>query len=430
VLDSAISPISSTLPWTTQNGDTLIFDLGNIAPTECGNFSMKLMLDCDATLGSTYCVETHIYPDSLCLPPSSTWNGALVEVSGVCQDSVVNFQIENSGLGNMTQPGNYIIVEDAVLIMMDNFDLLSGQSDPIYFPANGSTYTLFATQEPLAPINPYPIAILEGCGVNSSGGFSTGFLNQFPQGDNDPFLDIDCTEATAAFDPNDKQGFPLGFSDEHFIEPNTDLEYLIRFQNTGTDTAFTVVLKDTIADFLDLTTLRQGPGSHDYDLKIVEGNTLEFTFANIMLPDSNANEAASHGFVEFKISQKNNLPLGTVIKNQAAIYFDFNLPIITNETFHTLGIDFITVSLQNPISEQDRILVRPNPMQDYAIFELEKNIQNGQFELYDLSGRLAWQQKFNGNEFELKRNNLNAGIYFYKISENGNAINSGKIIVN
>jgi hypothetical protein len=47
-----------------------------------------------------------------------------------------------------------------------------------------------------------------------------------------------------------------------------------------------------------------------------------------------------------------------------------------------------------------------------------------------LSGRLAWQQKFNGNEFELKRNNLNAGIYFYKISENGNAINSGKIIVN
>ncbi|MFK7775509.1 MAG: T9SS type A sorting domain-containing protein [Saprospiraceae bacterium] len=430
VLDSAITPISSTLPWSIQNGDTLIFDLGNILPNECGNFSMKLMLDCDAPLGTTYCVETHIYPDTLCIPPSSSWNGALVEVSGVCQDSVVNFQIENSGLGNMTQPGNYIIVEDAVLIMMDNFDLQSGQSSPIYFPANGSTYTLFATQEPFAPVNPYPIAMLEGCGVNGSGGFSTSFVNQFPLGDDDPFIDIDCTVATAAFDPNDKQGFPKGFGDEHFIEPNTDLEYLIRFQNTGTDTAFTVVLKDTISDLLDITTLRQGVGSHDYNLKIVSGNVLEFTFSNIMLPDSNVNEAASHGFVEFKISQKNDLPLGTIIENQAAIYFDYNPPIFTNETFHTLGLNFITVSLQNPISEKDRILVRPNPMQDYAIFELEKEIRDGLFELYDVSGKQAWQQKFDGKQFELQRNNLTPGIYFYKISENGYAINSGKLVVN
>ena len=61
---------------------------------------------------------------------------------------------------------------------------------------------------------------------------------------------------------------------------------------------------------------------------------------------------------------------------------------------------------------------------------MKKEIKNGLFELYDATGKLAYQQKFNGSEFELKRNNLNTGIYFYKISENGNAINSGKIVVN
>ncbi|HFC00470.1 MAG TPA: T9SS type A sorting domain-containing protein, partial [Phaeodactylibacter sp.] len=35
-----------------------------------------------------------------------------------------------------------------------------------------------------------------------------------------------------------------------------------------------------------------------------------------------------------------------------------------------------------------------------------------------------------GNQLELQRNNLKSGIYFYKISDGGNAINSGKIVVN
>lgn len=430
IFDSLITPISSSVPWTSQNGDTLIFDLGNIQSGECGDILMELMLDCNATLGAAYCIESHIYPDSLCSPPNSNWNGAFVEVSGACQDSSVIFQIENSGPGGMTQDGDYIIVEDAVLLMTSPFNLLSGESEPVSFPANGSTYFLMATQEPFAPGSPYPIAALEGCGTNNSGSFSVSFLNQFSQGDNDPFVDIDCREATSSFDPNDKQGFPRGYESEHFIEPNTPLEYLIRFQNTGTDTAFTVVIKDTLSDLLDITTLRQGVGSHDYDLKLLGENIIEFTFFNIMLPDSNVNSIASNGFVEFKISQKQDLPLGNVIKNKAAIYFDFNAPIITNETFHTIGLNFITVSLQNPISEKDRILVRPNPMQDYAIFELEKEIRDGIFELYDVSGKQAWQQKFDGNQFELQRNNLTPGIYFYKISENGHAINSGKIVVN
>ena len=184
-----------------------------------------------------------------------------------------------------------------------------------------------------------------------------------------------------------KQGYPLGYGAEHFIRPNTDLEYLIRFQNTGTDTAFTVVLKDTIAQELDLTSIQVGTASHPFTWRIYDGNVLEFTFNNIMLPDSNVNEMESHGFVEFKISQEPDLPVGTIINNKAAIYFDYNAPIITNETYHTIGLDFITVSTQRPLSEQTRIHVYPNPLQEFAIFEMNKEIKNGLIEIYDVSGK-------------------------------------------
>ena len=114
------------------------------------------------------------------------------------------------------------------------------------------------------------------------------------------------------------------------------MEYLIRFQNTGTDTAFLVVIRDTISPFLDPATVRPGASSHPYTWSLMNNGSLKFTFENIMLPDSNINEAASHGFIKFKIQQQpENLP-GTTIHNQAGIYFDYNAPVITNQTTHKI----------------------------------------------------------------------------------------------
>jgi uncharacterized repeat protein (TIGR01451 family) len=68
-----------------------------------------------------------------------------------------------------------------------------------------------------------------------------------------------------SFDPNDKRGFPLGWQDQHLLERNQDIEYMIRFQNTGNDTAFLVVVRDTLpVATLDPGTLRPISASHDY----------------------------------------------------------------------------------------------------------------------------------------------------------------------
>ncbi len=144
-----------------------------------------------------------------------------------------------------------------------------------------------------------------------------------------------------SYDPNDKQVVPFGLTNENLIEKTTELDYTIRFQNTGTIEAVNIVVLDTLSEFLDIETIRLGMVSHDYNFMIdgdADTRILRFQFDNINLPDSNTNEPASHGFIKFKIKQKANNRIGTVIKNRAAIYFDFNSPIITNTISNKVAI--------------------------------------------------------------------------------------------
>lgn len=133
---------------------------------------------------------------------------------------------------------------------------------------------------------------------------------------------------TGSYDPNDKLVRPAGMFD---LESDTVLNYTIRFQNTGNDTAFTVVVRDTLPPQVDAATFRLGATSHPCTYSLTGSGIVTFTFANILLPDSNTNEALSHGLVDFSVRPMQPLALGQVITNTADIYFDFNPPIHTPE---------------------------------------------------------------------------------------------------
>ena len=62
--------------------------------------------------------------------------------------------------------------------------------------------------------------------------------------------DTVITEVTGSFDPNSKEVYPRGDVHPDFIAGGEELEYIINFQNTGTDTAFTVILIDTLSNNL------------------------------------------------------------------------------------------------------------------------------------------------------------------------------------
>ena len=275
-----------------------------------------------------------------------------------------------------------------------------------------------------------PAAWAEGCG-SSGNNISLGFVNQYYLPDDEPWLDIFCLESVNSFDPNDKNGFPRGYNPERLINANMDIEYLIRFQNTGTAEAINIEIRDTIpVDLLDPATVRPGASSHPYTFEMSGAGMLSFTFNNIALPDSNVNEAASHGFVQFNIALRPDVPLGTVLENRAGIYFDFNAVVLTNTVWHTVDTGFLElhVSTQGPESAVPGIKVYPNPATETVWLELPGTpAAKGLVRLFDPMGKVMLEKTVNGPVVEIRRGLLPAGVYFVEW-RNGGAYVKGKIL--
>ncbi|MDG1781741.1 MAG: T9SS type A sorting domain-containing protein [Flavobacteriales bacterium] len=144
-------------------------------------------------------------------------------------------------------------------------------------------------------------------------------------------------EVLCAYDPNDKQTLPVGYEEPHFIEPVEEIEYLIRFQNTGNFYAFDISVIDTISPHLDLSTFHLVANSHSVQTSInAETREIEFFFEDIMLPDSNCCEPDSHGLISYFLTPHQGLPHDTRIENTAHIFFDANPAIVTNTTWNTI----------------------------------------------------------------------------------------------
>jgi uncharacterized repeat protein (TIGR01451 family) len=147
-----------------------------------------------------------------------------------------------------------------------------------------------------------------------------------------------CVPVTGSYDPNDKAVAPAGDNCGRLASEDTVLTYEVRFQNTGNDTAFTVVIRDTLdASLLDISTLMVDAASHPYTWKLeaanafTADNVLVIRFDDILLPDSTTSEPNSHGIVKYSLHLRPDLAPGTSIPNRAAIYFDFNDPVVTNQ---------------------------------------------------------------------------------------------------
>jgi uncharacterized repeat protein (TIGR01451 family) len=171
---------------------------------------------------------------------------------------------------------------------------------------------------------------------------------------------IECQENLGAFDPNDKRIFNKNGKEVSQVDLDEYIYYHIRFQNTGTDTAFTVRILDTLAEELDINTFEMLSASHAYEYNVSKGPVLEVLFNDILLVDSFKNEPESHGYFKFKIKPKEGFGYGTMIPNEAAIYFDFNDPVITNEAV-------LTIMKPSSVRDQAEMIdfeVYPNPVRD------------------------------------------------------------------
>jgi hypothetical protein len=357
-LDTLITVDAASIAYTDLGNNAYSFDIGTLNPGECVNFNISTTLSNSAVLGQTLCMEAEIFPLDSCvldsipapippdfIPCNLPWDKSSISVEGECVNDSIVFTITNTGdpgSGDMDCFSPVRLYIDGVYIWLDSLQLNGGESFVYSFAGDGQTWHLEVDQHPLHPGNSNPNATIELCG--NAANWTPNLVNLFPHDDLDPINDIYCGVVTGSYDPNDKTGFPLGVGTDHLIAANGKMDYVIRFQNTGTDTAFTVVIRDTLDLDLDIFSVQSGVASHAYSFQMYGPRVLEWTFNNILLPDSNVNEPASNGFVTFTVNQAPNLADGTEINNTANIYFDFNSPIITNTTSHIIGSDIQTAS--------------------------------------------------------------------------------------
>ncbi len=402
------------------------FQLGDLKINQDTSIYFNTKVKCDSVmLNQTLCYFAQAYPDTSCNDVSSLWSRADIKVFGDCIGNFVEFKIQNIGIGDMTEKGNYIIIKDDKLYKSSSFQLIAGQSNRIEVPADGSTWHLEATQEPNHP-NPSILSkTVEACTRN--GNFTTGYAMMFPLSDLGFSFDEECQEVIGSYDPNDKEGFPKGYGSSNYIKPNTEIEYIIRFQNTGTDTAYSVVIKDILPSSLDVNSIHSIISSHPYLLEIISKNQLLFKFKNIKLVDSFTNERLSHGFVSFKIKQTPDNPFGTSIENTASIYFDHNAGVVTFPTYHEVG-DVISVVATQGFEKEKNLLIYPNPAFKYfnVLYEAKCKL-----ELISYSGKIIDNFSYNipNSLGTWELNGIPAGLYFVKVIDNNSNYSYKKIII-
>jgi uncharacterized repeat protein (TIGR01451 family) len=221
-----------------------------------------------------------------------------------------------------------------------------------------------------------------------------------------------------AYDPNFKEVNPSGVGFENHTLQNTPLEYTLHFQNMGNDTAFHVLVTDTLSSILNPETFEYLAASHPVNITRI-GNILKFDFPHINLLPKSMNEPLSQGFVKFRIKTFENLPDYTILTNTANIYFDFNPPVITNTSLNTLVYE-LDAGIEDQTNSTNNLLVYPNPAQNTLTIDLQ-NIEIENCIILDAIGQTVY---CNANGFgakhkiQLNISNLSTGVYFVKVRSN------------
>lgn len=432
-LDPALNFINSTHPVQAQQGTRYTFDLSTVPAGTRGHFHINVVVNPQTNLGAVLCSEAHIYPDTLC---SNPWAGPIIRASGDCINDTIQFRLHNVG-GPMVSPELYNIFEDQVMIRTVPYSLGRNDTATFTMPARsaGSLYRIEAQQPSGVPLYigaPIVHNTVVGCRPNPNGTFATGPIAAYYNGQTEPWIDRNCQATISAYDPNDKAAQPEGYGTNHQINRGTPLQYRVRFQNTGNDTAFNVVIMDTLSPHVDVLSFNMGSASHPHTWRILGNGVLEVTFPNIKLVDSITNEPLSHGQFTYTILPRPNLPLGTRIENQAAIYFDYNPPIFTNTTWHTIGENFRPVELYTPEPTSHLpVLVFPQPVQTYTTFKVNAPFKGTLIlEVWDSLGRLVTHQEATGTQqLQFWRGDLPAGVYRYQLTCGDQGFHFGKLIV-
>lgn len=427
-----ISVLSSEPEWSNTTGDTIHYIIPLLKASSTFTINVIDSVHCDAELGSPSCYKAEVSPKNYCLQPNNNWDKSKIIFDSKCEEDSVIFEIKNIG-EDMSTSEELRVYENDSLIYDQIYQLNQAELAVLSVTDQYKSRRALRIETDLTGSNPWNNIVeyspIECTPIELQVEVIPTILND------DPFINEKCFTITGSYDPNDKQALPKGITANRLIKAGTKIQYRIRFQNTGNDTALTVRVIDTLSANLDLASMQILATSHpmSFTLKGKNHSVCDFLFKNINLPDSTTNEIESHGFIIFSVFVKKDLIDGEKIYNKAEIFFDYNDAIITNTEEYEIGEvnwtipnqeDRITIPYSSPlgissISNSSHYLISPNPANTFI-----------QFHHYDFNWKKASIYSSIGtkvmsilNESTVNIEDLPPGVYIILFkSENGTTI--------
>lgn len=337
-------------------------------------------------------------------------------------------QVTSQNLGSIVQNAEIQIVLDPNLEIIEtppgaiiNDDTISWSADlPIF--GNSVSYTLVLE---VPTTFPFPdsvtlVAIVSPFIGDVSPDNNTSILHE-------PIL--------FAYDPNDKTCLQGNMITTEQIESGQEMEYIIRFQNTGNLGASFVTIHDTLSQYLDQSSFRFISSSHPCIYQLESNGVISFIFDPITLPSQDEDEGASHGFVKYAIKPRSGLTVGTGITNTAYITFDFNPAIMTNTTGTLIVLpEEILLETWDIPSPSEQILVwsmYPNPANSQLTVSLPlENNPVSRIEVLDMLGTRIVGTPATVGLTTLDIDMLPSGVYLCRIvGKSGQTLGIGKFVV-
>lgn len=233
-------------------------------------------------------------------------------------------------------------------------------------------------------------------------------------------IDTITQKVVSAFDPNIKDAHPSAI-----VSTDNEIKYTIFFQNEGNDTAINVTVVDTLGSLFDLRKVVYRSVSHPQSLDngrpSVVNNVLIWHFSNIKLPPKKVDSVRSIGYVLLSSHMSKNARIGDSILNKAAIFFDYQKPVITNKAK--------VVIVRNTGITDTRATsfdIYPNP-NNGTLFYKNPFYAGDLLEVSDVTGKIVYSVQVGSEGTVSLPEGLDSGVYFLRLGSNN--IDIGKMVL-
>jgi uncharacterized repeat protein (TIGR01451 family) len=325
---------------------------------------------------------------------------------------MIQYKVSVKNIGTTNFMGTYRVYVDTSRLIYQ-----TSQQLPVSYISPVLTYSLTNLAPFTSVTNDISFKVKTNAAINDTIVMNAELVTTPTDGSYANNSDSTYTLVRGSFDPNEKIVYPFkNVRYDSVTAGKQELDYTIYFQNTGNDTAFAILVTDTLDSKLDLSTLRVINSSHPVTIKWTKPNITGFYFPEILLPDSNRNELKSHGFVRFKIKPRRDVRLPDIVQNNASIYFDYN-PAVKTNTVSTNFVASVITSINNTASIENGIWVGPNPANNDLRFKVIVGNINERMSInvYDEAGRIMLSTSkliVSNMEQSVDISRLSKGIYF------------------